>query len=32
MIAAVASCWTNSNATISEKLFSTQASSADTEV
>lgn len=32
MIAAVASCWTKSNARASEKLFSTQASSADAEV
>ncbi len=32
MIAAVASSWTDSNATVSEKLFSTQASSADAEV
>jgi len=32
MIAAAASCWTYSNATVSGKLFSTQARSADTEV
>lgn len=32
MTAAVVSCWTNPNATVSDKLFSTQASSADAEV
>ncbi len=31
MIAAVASCWTNPTTTVSDKLFSTQASSADAE-